>query len=48
MRAVNNGTMFVRIKKSESVAGDYNLVHDDIDSEGRHVGFLVKIRSNNQ
>ena len=43
MRAVNNGTMFVGIKKYESVAGDYNLVYDDIDSEGQRVGFLVKI-----
>ena len=43
MRAVNNGTMFVEIKKYEAVAGDYNLVYDDIDSEGQRVGFLVKI-----
>lgn len=43
MRVVNNGTMFVEIKKYEAVAGDYNLVYDDIDSEGQRVGFLVKI-----
>lgn len=45
MRAVNGGTMYVRIKKYEAVAGrDYNLVFDDIDSEGRRVGFLVLIK----
>lgn len=45
MRAVNNGTMYVRIKEYEAVVGqDYYLVDDDIDSEGRHVGFLVLIK----